>query len=257
MSRVAAALLGVSLLVTTSAALAQNVERPSTPSSPSTRADAQHISDLNDHAQTFSLVRSQLGYAAVDDADVFSWDDTDAWVGGDYNKFWFKSEGEVRDGEVERAEVQALWSRNVATYFDAQVGLRYDFEPEETAYLVVGLQGLAPYQFETDLAAFLSEEGDVSVRFEQGLDLLLTQRLVLEPEIELTAYAQDVAAQNVGAGFSEVEAALQLRYEITRKFAPFVEVAYERRLGETAGIARRSGDETEETSIRTGLRVWF
>jgi copper resistance protein B len=234
-------------------AAAQHVHGPA-PATSKPQA-AGHDMAVAHHTRTFSFLRADVD-AVLGDEGELGWD-VDGWRGGDRNKLWLKSEGEIADGELEKGEVQLLYSRNVSTYFDAQVGVRYDVEPTSTAYLVAGLQGLAPYQFETDAAAFLSQEGDLSFRLEQGLDLLLTQRLVLEPEIELELFARDVAEQDVGAGLSEAELSLRLRYEITRKFVPYAEVAYRRRLGETALLARARGDDPAETLVRAGLRVWF
>ena len=89
------------------------------------------------------------------------------------------------------------------------------------------------------------------------MDLLLTQRLVIEPEIELEAFARDVPEREVGAGLSEFEATLRVRYEITRKVAPYAEVAYVRLLGETSAIAQRRGERPEDTTVRAGVRLWF
>ncbi len=257
MRRTARLLLGLGLtFAAAAAAAAQPVQTPAAPASPATRADAAHDQAVMEHTRTFSFLRADVDVGFGEDDEVFSWD-VDGWRGGDRNKLWLKSEGEAADGELENAEVQLLYSRNVSTFFDAQLGIRYDFEPDETAYLVAGIQGLAPYQFETDVAAFLSDKGDLSFRYEQSLDLLITQRLVIEPEIELEAFATDVAERGVGAGLSELEASLRVRYEITRKFAPYAEVAYERLLGETSSIAQRQGESPEETTFRAGLRVWF
>ncbi|NEX91241.1 copper resistance protein B [Caulobacter sp. 17J65-9] len=211
---------------------------------------------MGHHERTYTMVRMQADASEADGAGLVTWEG-DAWVGGDVNKLWLKTEGEVHDGEPEKAELQALWSRNVATFWDLQAGVRQDFEPEATTWLALGVQGLAPYQFETDAAVFVSDAGDVAFRLGQSFDFQLTQRLVLEPEVELNAYAQDVPELDVGAGLSDVEAKLQLRYEITRKFAPYVAVAYERQLGETASIARTAGEDTDETTLRVGLRAWF
>ncbi len=257
MSRTATLVLGLGLTLGAPAvAAAQPVQAPATPASPATRADAAHDQAVMEHTRSFSFLRADVDAGFGADHEVFTWD-VDGWRGGDRNKVWLKSEGEAADGELEEAEVQLLYSRNVSTFFDAQVGIRYDFEPDGTAYLVAGIQGLAPYQFETDAAAFLSEEGDLSFRYEQSLDLLLTQRLVIEPEIELEAFARDVEERGVGAGLSSAEASLRVRYEITRKFAPYAEVAYQRLLGETSAIAQRRGEDAEETAFRAGVRVWF
>lgn len=256
MIRLVAPWVGLALAGIASVAAAQSVQTPATPASPATRADAGHGMALAEHNRTFTFLRADLDASLGDDEGASTWD-IDAWRGGDYNKLWLKSEGEIVDGDLEGAEIQALWSRNVSTFFDVQAGIRYDFEPDETAHLVLGLQGLAPYQFETDAAAFLSDKGDLSFRYEQSLDLLLTQRLIIEPEIELEAFATDAPERDVGAGFSSAEASLRVRYEITRQFTPYAEVAYRRLLGETSSIARRRGQDPEGTTLRAGLRVWF
>lgn len=205
---------------------------------------------------TVHLVRGEIDGTRIDDADVVNWEG-EAWIGGDRNKLWFKTEGELADGEAEYAEIQALWSRNIADFWDLQAGVRVDLAPDTTPYLVLGVQGLAPYQFETEAAAFVSEDGDVSARLHQSLDLLLTQRLILEPHIELNLHAQDVPERNIGAGISDVEGGLQLRYEITRKFAPYLDIVHERALGETESLMHNAGEEVEQTSLRIGLRFWF
>lgn len=211
---------------------------------------------MEDHRMTFSMVRAEVDQGRADGADVLSWD-AEAWVGGDVNKLWVASEGERADGETEHAEVQALYSRNVSTFWDLQAGLRHDVEPDDATYLVLGVKGLAPYQFETDAHLFLGEDGDLGARLKQSLDLRFTQRLILEPQMTLEAQAQDVPERGLGAGLTSVEASLALRYEITRKFAPYVKLAYGRKLGETAGLARAVGDDPEVSAVSAGLRVWF
>ncbi|BCW90393.1 hypothetical protein sos41_35610 [Alphaproteobacteria bacterium SO-S41] len=206
---------------------------------------------------TYWMVRGELDAGRTgNEEDFFSWD-AEAWIGGDSSKLWLKSEGESVAGDLHNAEVQALYSVPVSDFWDLQAGMRYDFEPDGRAYLAIGLEGLAPYFFETEATAFLSEDGDLSLRLKQEFDLLLTQRLVLTPSAELKASASDVPELGLGAGFTEAKLELTLRYEITRKFAPYVALEYERALGETASIARAAGESVETTSLRAGLRFWF
>lgn len=179
------------------------------------------------------------------------------WRGGDVNRIAFRAEGEAADGEVESSELWVLYSRNVAPFWDLQAGVREDVEPDGRTHAVVGVQGLAPYWFETRAFAFVDEEGVVSARFEQAVDVYLTQRLAAEPFLEVEAFGEDVPELGVGAGLSALEAGIQLRYEITRKFAPYLSLAHERLLGETAELARDAGAPTSDTSVRAGLRVWF
>ena len=183
----------------------------------------------------------------------------EAWYGGDINRVWLKTEVEGEFGHSpEQAEVQALYSRAIDPWWNLQAGARYDLRPDpQRAYLVLGIKGLAPYWFEVDAAAFVSEKGDISVRFEAEYDQLLTQRLILQPRVEFDLSAQDVPELGVGSGLSTAEAGLRLRYEIVREFAPYVGVAYERAFGDTAGFRRAAGDRAGGWNFLVGVRTWF
>lgn len=185
---------------------------------------------------------------------LLNWD-AYAWAGGDDLKFRLEAEGETLNGGVRASELRALASWNAGEFWDLQAGVRQDFGPEHRTWATAGVQGLAPYFFETEARLFVSENGDVAFRLKQSFDFLLAQRLILQPHIELNAYAEDVPDLGVGAGLSDVEAGLQLRYEIARKFAPYIDVAVNRTAGETAIIARAAGADVERTTVRIGVRI--
>ncbi|MCB2098458.1 MAG: copper resistance protein B [Parvularculaceae bacterium] len=198
-------------------------------------------------------------YQSNEGDPVFLWD-AQGFYGGDVNKFWVKTEGEYdfSASEFEEAEVQALYSRAVGSFWDLQAGVRHDFAPfEDRTYGVVGVQGLAPYLFEIDAAAFISGHGDVTARLEAEYELLLTQRLILQPRAELNFAFQDIPELETGAGLSTAEAGLRLRYEIRREFAPYVGVSWTRSLGDTADYVRAAGDDAGSTSFVAGVRFWF
>jgi copper resistance protein B len=187
----------------------------------------------------------------------FLWD-AQGWYGGDIDKLFFKSEGEgAFGGPVEDAEVQLLWSHAIAPFWDLQAGARIDLEPEARSHLALGVQGLAPYMFHVDAAAFLSDRGDVTARLEAEYDQKITQRLILQPRIEVELAAQDVPERGIGAGITEIEPGLRLRYEFVREFAPYLGIEYEAKLGGTADIARAVGDDPDGFKIVLGLRAWF
>jgi copper resistance protein B len=189
--------------------------------------------------------------------DAYLWD-AQGWYGGDIDKLWFKTEGEGEfGGAIESAEVQALWSHAIAPFFDLQGGLRYTFEPKGRAHAVLGIQGLAPYMFEIDAAAFLSEKGDLTARLEAEYDQHITQRLILQPRAEVALSAQDVPELGLGSGVTKIETGLRLRYEIAREFAPYVGVGYEAALGRTADIIRADGGDPDGFAVLVGLRAWF
>lgn len=207
----------------------------------------------------FAMVRFDRAEVQLSDDETVGVWDADAWYGGDINKVWLKTEGEYAfdENEFEEAEVQLLWSRAVSRYFDLQTGVRYDFEPGGLAHAVLGFQGLAPYWFEVDGAAFLSEEGDLTASFEAEYELLLTNRLILQPRIEAGFSAQDIPGRELGSGLTDLQAGLRLRYEIRREFAPYIGVEYQSAFGGTADYIEASGGEADDTRLLIGLRTWF
>jgi copper resistance protein B len=206
----------------------------------------------------YMVLFDRLEYRAVDGRDGYAWD-AEGWYGGDYNRLWIKTEGEGEFGEkVESAEVQALYSRAIDPWFNLQAGVRYDIRPKpDRAHLVLGAQGLAPYWFEVDGALFLSTKGDLTARFEAEYDQRITNRLILQPRVEVDLAAQNVPELGIGAGLSSADVGLRLRYEIKREFAPYVGVQYERRFGDTADFARAAGEDVGGWAVLVGLRSWF
>lgn len=182
------------------------------------------------------------------------------WIGSDYQRFWFKSDGEYFSpaGEFEHSEVQGLYSRAISPFFDFQAGVRQDFgaAPKRT-HAVVGIQGLAPYLFEVDTALFLSHKGDVTARAEAEYQLFLTQRLILMPRAEVNLSLQDIPELQTGAGLSTAEAGARLRYEIRRQFAPYVGVSWTGTTGTTADFAKLDGRKTSDVQFVFGLRLWY
>lgn len=204
----------------------------------------------------FHMMRLELDAGKAGGETVGSWD-LDGWVGTDENKLWLKSEGEIEDGKAGEAEFWALYSRNISTFWDVQAGIRYDLEPESTAYLAVGFEGLAPYFFETEAHLFVSEHGNVSARLRQENDLLVTQQFILQPYLEANLFLQDAPESESGSGLGEAEIGLQARYEFSRRFAPYVDIRYGRKFGRTADIAQSEGEDPGALTSSVGVRLMF
>lgn len=216
-------------------------------------AVAREVSGL----PVFWLLADRVEYRARAGGDGYAWDVQGSY-GGDLDKLWFKTEGEGSFGEdPEAAEAQALWSHAIAPWFDLQAGVRQDLAGPRRTHAVIGVQGLAPYQFEIDAAAFLSTKGDLTARIEGEIDQRLTQRLILQPRAELALAAQDIPEKGIGAGLDRLELGLRLRYELAREFAPYLGVSQEWRLGESADFARAAGEDPDVTSFVAGVRFWF
>jgi copper resistance protein B len=187
----------------------------------------------------------------------FRWEGQ-GWAGTDFDKLWIKSEGTFQGGALEDGQHQFLYSRAISTYFDLQGGLRSDLDSRPARnWADFGIQGLAPYFFDLEVTGFASGQGHLAAKLEASYDLLLTQRLILQPQIEVNIYSKGDPARQVGAGFSDIDTGLRLRYEFSRKFAPYLGVVYEGRFGQTANFARRAGESTGGVRFVAGLRLWF
>jgi len=189
--------------------------------------------------------------------NTLSWD-AQGWLGKDFQKLWFKFEGDRTASSTEESELQFLYSKAIARYWEFQVGVRHDFEPSPSRnWAVIGFQGLAPYFFETDIALFIGESGRTALRFESEYELLFTQRLILTPEIEVNLYGRDDPTVGIGSGLSDLELGLRLRYEIRREFAPYIGINWLQLFGDTADYARIAGEDVSEVQLVIGLRAWF
>lgn len=197
-------------------------------------------------------------YQARKSGDGYRWE-AEAWFGGDIDRFMVKTEGEGTFGEpIDDAEVQLLYSRAVAPYWNAHVGVRHDFRPDPSrTYAVVGIEGVAPYWFHLSGQLFLSDKGDVRARAEGSYDQRITQSLILSPRAEFNLSAQDMPAIGVGSGLTDVELGLRLRYEVRKEFAPYVGVEWSRKVGDTARYASAAGEDASVVNFVAGIRFWF
>lgn len=182
----------------------------------------------------------------------------EAWTGTDMNRLWLKSEGEVTDGRLEDGQQEIFYDRPISSYFDLQAGIRSDIDAAAgRTWAAFGVQGLMPYFFEVSATAYASSSGHYAAKLEGSYDLLITQRLILQPQAEANFYSKADPARGLGSGLSDIDAGLRLRYEFSRKFAPYIGVTYEGRLGGTAGIARAAGERTDDVRLTVGVRAWL
>jgi len=184
--------------------------------------------------------------------------DLQAWYGRTYDRAVFKAEGDIDDGEVKEARTELLWGHAIAAFWDMQLGVRYDSgEGPDRSWLAFGVQGLAPYWFEVEATGYLGEAGRTALRLDASYELLLTQKLILQPRIETNAYSTRDASRGLGSGLSDLSATLRLRYEIRREFAPYVGIEWARKFGDTEDLARAAGEDASETRFIAGVRFWF
>lgn len=210
------------------------------------------------NVRTTAVILDQLEATFGDDEEGYAWN-AQGWSGGDINRFWWKSEGEgAFGGEVEEAEIQALYSRAFRPFFDFQTGLRQTYRPEgDRTDLVVGIQGLAPYWFEVDGAVFLSNKGELTARGEAEYDQRITNRWIVQPRAEVVLSAEDIPELRIGSGLSSLQIGARLRYEFRKEFAPYVGVEWTRSFGNTADFLEADGRSAEDTRLVVGIRAWF
>jgi len=238
-------------------------DTPHTPIPDVTDADrAAAFAYAEDHAmhdntieQYFLLDRLE-GFDANGSSGI-AWE-AQSWIGTDLNKVWLRSEGERVDGHTESADLEVLYGRAFARWWDVVAGIRHDFKPGDSRdFLAIGVMGLAPYKFEVQATAYFGESGQTAARFEVEYETLLTNRLILQPLVELEMHGKDDPARGVGSGLSTAEAGVRLRYEFTRRFAPYIGIVYERAFGRTADFRRDDGEGASDTCFVAGVRIWF
>jgi copper resistance protein B len=190
-------------------------------------------------------------------SDSNEWD-TSAWYGGDFNKLWFETEGDRIAGNTTHARIEVLWDRILTAWWSTRLGLRQDFgEGPTRSWVAFGVAGLAPGFIDVEAMAYAGGGDRLAMRLAANHDLLITQRLVLQPEAELNVYSSDDPERLIGTGLSDLELGLRLRYEIRREVAPYLGVSWSRRFGDSADLARAAGDDPDDISWVAGIRLWF
>ena len=213
--------------------------------------------DMADSAPLGMLLVDRLEAFHGRDGSGQAWE-LRGWYGGDADKLWLRSEGERSGGRLEDGDIEALWSHAVAAYWDSTLGVRHDLgEGPSRDWLAAGVQGLAPYWFDVEATLYLGASGRSAARVRVSYDVLFTQRLILQPELEANGYGRRDPARGLGRGLADVQFGLRLRYEVRREFAPYVGVQFVRRVGATANLARAAGRPVFDRQFVAGLRFWF
>lgn len=212
---------------------------------------------MDDTARTSKVLLDQLEWRNTAEGSAAVWD-AEAWYGGDINKIWLRSEGERVASTTQNAHADLLWDHTFSRWWGVQVGGRQDFGagPRRT-WAAIGVQGLAPYWFDTEATFYVGEQGRTALRLKTEYELLFTQRLILQPEGEANLYGKADPARHLGSGLSDLELGLRLRYEVRREFAPYVGVVWARSFGGTADRVRESGRDPSDVQFVAGLRAWF
>ncbi|RDD83770.1 copper resistance protein B [Dyella tabacisoli] len=218
----------------------------------------EHMADvmqMDDTGERGMLLLDRLERSRSIRGDYASSWEAEAWWGSDINRLWLKTEGEHGREGTQDARAELLWSHAKTTFWDWQLGVRQDFgQGPNRQWAAFGVQGLAPYWFETQATLYLGANGRTAARFEASYDLLFTQRLILTPKLELNLYGKDDARRDMRSGLSDAGAGLRLRYEFSRRLAPYVGVNWTYRRGGGDSLENK---HSRDTTWVAGVRIWF
>jgi copper resistance protein B len=213
------------------------------------------VMQMND-AATFGMISFDQLEHAIAPGNPLAWE-ADAWYGGDFDKIWLRSEGEREDGRLD-ARNELFWDHAFSSFWDWQIGARHDSGlGADRDWAALGVRGQAPYGFNVEATAYVGADGRTSLRFRTEYEILLTQRLVLQPELETNLYGKNDPRRDVAAGLSDAEFGLRLRYEIRRELAPYVGVVCRHRFGDGTRLARLDGYDADDVELVAGIRFWF
>jgi copper resistance protein B len=237
-------------------------DKPSPGAPPITDADrAAAFPDVRGHSVSDTAIHYFVLFDRLEwqggNGNGISWD-TSGWVGGDRDRFRFRTEGRGSDGRIGAAHVDLLYGRAVTPWWEIVAGVRQDVEPGAAqTWAAVGVQGRTPYWFELEATAYVGASGRTRFRVDAEYDLLLTDRLIVQPVVEADIAGKADPARQIGSGLSTVETGLRLRYEIRREFAPYLGITWSRKLFGTAGLAEAAGQEISGARVTAGVRGWF
>ncbi|PWB31832.1 copper resistance protein CopB [Pseudomonas sp. SDI] len=212
---------------------------------------------VHDRQVNWAVIVEQLEVQQFDSSSALNWN-ANAWIGGDIDRLWLRSEGEREQGRTHKAELQALWGHAISPWWELVGGLRQDFKPASgQAWAAVGIQGTPLYGLELEATAYAGERQQTALRLEASYAILLSNRWILEPTLESNVYGRTEPQREQGAGLADSELGLRLRYEISRGFAPYLGVSFNRLHGRTAELARDADDDTGQTRVVAGIRLRF
>jgi copper resistance protein B len=212
---------------------------------------------VHDRAVNYFVLFDGLEWQSASEGAAFNVD-TEGWIGRDRDRLWVRAQADAMDGDVGHAQAHMLYGRQISRWWDVVGGVSQDFRPAPGGtWAAVGVQGLAPYWFEVQATAYVGASGRTRARLEVEYELLLTNRLIVQPLVEVEIVGKSDPARGVGAGVSTTEAGFRVRYELRREIAPYVGLVWSTKWGRTADLARAAGEDTAAARFVTGLRLWF
>jgi copper resistance protein B len=181
-----------------------------------------------------------------------------AWIGTDLNRAWLRTEGQRLDNKTQDADLEVLYGHSVAAWWDVVAGVRHDFKPGRSQdFAAIGVIGMTPYKYDVEATAYIGQGGQTSARLQATYETPITGRLILQSLVEVNLFGHNDPRRGIGSGLGTLESGYRLRYEFTRRFAPYIGIVQERAFGKTAAFRRDEGNPTKDTRLVAGIRIWF
>ncbi len=211
---------------------------------------SSHTGTMHNHA-AWSVRINQLEQLKDDENTTVS--EGVAWYGSDSQRLRLTWDIEHNQQDSHQ-NISLAWQKPLDSFWNYEWGVAYQ---AEQTWLKVNINGLMPYKFEVDGSLLLDEQGHSMLILEGDYDLRFTQRLVLQPSLKTTLNGKEHAQHQQGSGLAELQTGLRLRYDVTRRFAPYLGIQQHDFLGKTADLRAQQGQTNHETTWLAGVRWWF
>ncbi|WP_394998920.1 copper resistance protein B [Acinetobacter sp.] len=217
---------------------------------------------LKEHGgQIYQLTRLENAWIVDEDGKGNLGTKFDTLIGTDENRLFIEANLDKAESNDPKYDVSALYSRNVAPFWDVQTGVRYSEDKNSPNNNridgVIGILGLAPYFFETQAYLYGGENNFWGTSFEFERDLILTQKLITQPYIEADVVFSDDSDYAAKSGLSELKTGIKTRYEITKRIKPFIDVAYQYEKGQKATSMQEATDSEKGWKYGAGIELVF
>ena len=221
-----------------------------------------HDKHLNEHGgQIYQTTKFSNEWIVDKDGKGSLGSSFETLIGTDENRMFVEANMNKAESNDPNYDVSALYSRNVAPFWDVQAGVRYSEDKNNRNSNridgVIGLLGLAPYFFETKAYLYGGENNFWGASFEFDRDLLLTQKLITQPYIAADIVLNDNSDFAAKSGLSELKTGIKTRYEINKRIRPFVDVAYQYEKGQKLTTFQEATDSEKGWLYGAGIELVF
>lgn len=233
---------------------------------PSEKIVYAHDHQKQHGGQIYSSVTLDQSWRSTADGDAEFKSENELKIGNDEQKVILRVDVEKAESQAAEYDTKLLYSRMITEFWDLQAGVGYqdnlvDVEDRETRQdhvtAVIGLQGLAPYLFETESYLSVAKNDYLAFSFDLERDLLLTQKWIVQPYLELDAVLHDNSRYAEKTGFREVTLGLQNRYEISKQFMPYIDIAYRYEQDSTWRDGQLHGKSDQDWLYGVGVKLMF